>query len=381
MRRNRIIALSLFTAAAFVVPGLAEEVTLPAVASIVGGAPFYSDVRAFNTSYSASLNVTATYRCFIGTCPSPAPSRSFALAPRQSMSFNDMVAGTFSAPNTAGGVEFGFSGLSDQLVVTSRLYSTSPTPTVGMFIPGLENGRAHQRTILTSIRNGGTGQGFRTNVGVFNPGDSSVDVTFTLQNETGNSFGAGVTRTVPGHSGVQVSGIFAAANVGGTATSNATIAVAATGDVFSYAAVIDNATTDPIFVVGAEDQTPTGGGSAQTRTVTVPAGVISWMDDQSHTSDTTVHVGDTVQWTWSDSAHGVVSGTCSGTGGGGGGYVGGGNGTYGYGQDCTPDGLFSSGTHSGPFTYSYTFTQAGTYPYYCGVHQSMMKGRVVVQSN
>jgi len=39
----------------------AEVVTLPAAASIQGGNPFFSDVRAFNTSYSASLHVTATY--------------------------------------------------------------------------------------------------------------------------------------------------------------------------------------------------------------------------------------------------------------------------------------------------------------------------------
>ena len=373
MRRNRFLVLSLLAAAA-AVPALAEEVTLPAAASIVGGAPFYSDVRAFNTSYSASLNVTATYRCFIGPCPSPAPATTFTLAPRQSQSFNDMVAATFNAPNTAGGVEFEFSGLSGQLVVTSRLYSNSPTPTVGMFIPGLDNGRAHQRTILTSIRNAGTGRGFRTNVGIFNPGDSSVDVTFTLQNETGNSFGAGVTRTVPGHSGVQVSGIFAAANVGGTATSNATIAVAATGDVFSYAAVIDNATTDPIFVVGAEDQTPTGGGStAQTRTVSVPGGTTAWMDDQSQSSSTTIHVGDTVKWSWSSSTHGVVSGTCTGSGGGGGPYGGG----YG---GCTPDNKFSSGAHAGPYEFSFTFTQAGSYPYYCVIHEQMMKGKIEVES-
>ena len=375
MKRSGLFILLAALAAATV---SGEEVTLPAVASIVGGAPFFSDVRAFNTSYTASLSVTATYRCFIGPCPAAAPTSTFTLAARQSRAFNDMVATTFSAPNTAGGVEFEFSGASDQLVVTSRLFSTSPTPTVGMFIPGLSNGAAHQRTILTSIRNGGSGQGFRTNVGIFNPEDSTANVTFTLQNETGASFGAGVSRAVPPHSGVQVNGIFAAANVPGTATSNASIAVASDVDVFSYAAVIDNATTDPIFVVGAEDQTPTGngggGGSAQTRTVTAPAGVISWVDDQSQSNTTTIHVGDTVKWTWPSASHGVSSGTCTG-GGGGGGY-------YGYGGGgCTADNKFSSGVHAGPYEFSFTFTQVGTYPYYCLVHEEMMKGKVEVEGN
>lgn len=374
MTRFRILALSLLAAAAL--PVLAEEVTLPAVASIVGGAPFFSDVRAFNTSYTGSVDVTATYRCFIGTCPSPAPTTTFTLAPRQSRAFDDMVASTFNAPNTAGGVEFEFSGASDQLVITSRLYSTSPTPTVGMFIPGLDNSAAHSRTVLTSIRNGGTGQGFRTNVGVFNREDSSVDVTFTLLNENGASFGAPVTRTVPGHSGVQVSGVFGAAGAAGTATSNATIMVAATGEVFSYAAVIDNATTDPIFVVGAEDQAPTagggGGGSTQTKDVSVPSGQTTWVDADTQSNTTTIHVGDTVQWSWSSSTHGVVSGTCTGSGGGGG-Y----GGAYG---GCTPDNKFASGVHAGPYTYTFTFTQAGSYPYYCAVHEQMMKGKIEVES-
>jgi len=205
-------------------------------------------------------------------------------------------------------------------------------------------------------------------------------VTFTLQNETGGSFGAGVSRTVPPHSGVQVSGIFAAANVPGTATSNASIAVASDVEVFSYASVIDNATTDPIFVVGAEDQTPTGsgngngGGSAQTRTVSVPVGAISWIDDQSQSNTTTIHVGDTVKWTWSGASHGVASGTCTG-GGGGGGYYG-----YGDGGSCAPDNKFSSGVHGGPYEFSFTFTQAGSYPYYCMVHEQMMRGKVEVES-
>ena len=124
----------------------AEDVTLPAAASIVGGAPFFSDVRAFNTSYGSALDVTARYRCFI---PSPCGRRGardyqFTLAPRESRAFNDIVATTFQAPNTAGGVEFDHSGGGDQLVVTSRLYSTAPEPTVGMFIPGCQQ-QAHAR--------------------------------------------------------------------------------------------------------------------------------------------------------------------------------------------------------------------------------------------
>ena len=65
-----------------------------------------------------------------------------------------------------------------------------------------------------------------------------------------------MTRSVGGRSGVQVSGIFTAAGAADFETENAVITVVATGPVFSYAAVIDNATSDPIFVVGAPDAIP-----------------------------------------------------------------------------------------------------------------------------
>ncbi|HVE66216.1 MAG TPA: hypothetical protein VNC59_06515, partial [Thermoanaerobaculia bacterium] len=47
-------------------PLFADTVTLPAVTSLpVGSAasPFFSDVRVFNTSYTAPVSVTAVYRC------------------------------------------------------------------------------------------------------------------------------------------------------------------------------------------------------------------------------------------------------------------------------------------------------------------------------
>ncbi|MFY9549730.1 MAG: hypothetical protein WAU32_01150, partial [Thermoanaerobaculia bacterium] len=360
----------------------------PAAASIVGGAPFFSDVRAFNTSYTAPLQVTATYRCFI---PNPCttvghPVETFTLAPRESHAFDDMVQGTFQAPNTAGGVEFEFTGASGQLVVTSRLFSTQPEPTVGMFIPGLDNSEAHPTTVLTSIRNGGSGAGFRTNVGMFNREDTPATVTFTIF-DGGLQVGNPVTVNVGGHSGAQVNGIFNVASASPPATENAVIVVSANHDVFSYAAVIDNHTTDPIFVVGAEDQpqqaftpaatntpagptatrtpappaptaTPTPTPPAGTRTVNVGQGGTNFLDQVSGTSTSTITAGTTISWVWVSGFHSVDSGPC---------------------PPCTGDSLFTSGSPTGPpHTYTHTFSTAGTFPYFCNVHLTAMTGSVVV---
>ena len=352
-----------------------DRITIPAVASIIGVSPFFSDVRVFNTSYVSAVEITATYRCFLGSCPAAPASETLVLAPREARAFDDMVATTFHAPNSGGGVELDIEsgGGATDVAVTSRLYSTEPEPTVGMFIPALPNSEAHPTTVLTSIQNGGANLGFRTNVGVFNREDSATDVTFRIF-DNGAQVGSSITRSVPGHSGVQVNNVFNAAGQGALVTNNAVIVVTASHEIFSYAAVIDNNTTDPIFVIGAEDQA--SGSTPQARTVQVGDGGLVFSDDTTHSNITEIHVGETVKWMWDGTtAHGVMSGMCNG-GGGGGGYV-----TKGYGDDdCAGDGRFASGSHTGGFEFSHTFTEAGSFPYFCPIHGAAMKGRVVVST-
>jgi plastocyanin len=105
--------------------------------------------------------------------------------------------------------------------------------------------------------------------------------------------------------------------------------------------------------------TPTPAPSGQTMTVHVGAGGgMVFVDQQTGTSESNIHVGDTVQWVWDSGFHSTTSGTCAGA--------------------CTPDGRWDSGVGSG-MTFSFKFTQAGNFPYYCQVHQALMQGLVVVQ--
>jgi len=65
-------------------------------------------------------------------------------------------------------------------------------------------------------------------------------------------------------------------------------------------------------------------------------------------SDVQIHVGDTVIWTWQDGTHSTTSGVCQV-------------------NNCAPDGHWDSGEQTGPFTFTHTFTEPGTFPYYCSV--------------
>jgi plastocyanin len=223
-------------------------------------------------------------------------------------------------------------------------------------------------------RFGGTGAGFRSNVGFYNPNDAGASVTFQIF-DGGAALGDQITRSVGGHTGAQINDVFSAAGASAIATENATIVATSATAVFPYAAVIDNHTTDPIFVLGAADP-PAQASTPQTRIVHVGRGGTNFVDDVSGNSETTINVGDTVNWVWEgDLQHGSDAGSC--TGGGGNPY--GGVHPEGYGGGgCTSDNVFHSGTHTTPWSYSYTFTQSGTFKYFCDVHMSAMTGRVVV---
>ena len=371
-----LLALIATLAAVCLADGDPNRLTLPAAASIVGQAPFFSDVRVFNTSYTSTITVTATYRCFLGSCPAQAPQIEVLLAPRESKAFNDMIAAAFLAPNSAGGVEFAVAsgGAIGDVAVTSRLYSTAPQATVGMFIPGAASSAAHPITFLEQIANSGPGAGFRTNAGAFNAGDAVVTATFSVFN--GGVLLGSLDRQIPPHSGVQINNIFNAINQASVATDNAIIVVKASGDLFTFAAVIDNNTSDPSFVAGAEDKpAPAGFPPSPTATPVPPAptptpaartaivnvgqgGGLNFVDQNSGSNTTTIQVGDTVRWNWVSGSHSTTSGTCSG-------------------GNCPRDGNWDSGAGSGR-TFSVRFTQAGTFHYFCTVHGAAMTGVVEV---
>ncbi|MCI0636878.1 MAG: plastocyanin/azurin family copper-binding protein, partial [Actinobacteria bacterium] len=213
-------------------------------------------------------------------------------------------------------------------------------------------------------RNGGPNQGFRTNVGAYNREDGAVTVTFTIF-DNGAQVGSPVTRPLSGHSGVQVSGIFGVANEGGHVTENAVIVVESTGAIFSYAAVLDNNTTDPIFVRGAPDRpalgptpspTPASGGI---RRVAVGPG-FQFRDEVEGGGTSTIPAGTTIEWVWEGGGHSTTSGACAAAG-------------------CTADGLWNSGVRTDG-AFRIRFDQPGTFPYFCDPHSDQMRGVVIVSA-
>lgn len=126
----------------------------------------------------------------------------------------------------------------------------------------------------------------------------------------------------------------------------------------------NSAPTQPIMVTpttptptsrpGATPTPPPSGGTMHI--VNTGLGGNVFVDAVSNNSTTTIKAGDTVQWVFvGGTSHSTTSGNC-----------------------CTANGLWDSGVHGSGFLFQRTFTQTGSFPYFCTVHGAMMTGTVIV---
>jgi plastocyanin len=237
-----------------------------------------------------------------------------------------------------------------------------------MFIPGFENSEAHSVSVLTSIANGA----FRTNIGVYNGEDSPVAVTIRLFNGP-TQLGTQAVSLGP-HAGTQINRIFDAVGQGAVTTTNAYVVVD-TGDpsaeVFSYAAVIDNTTTDPIFVPGAEDVRAPSGPAPAAETVNVDVSSYNYSPGTSTPIQITAGAETTLFFQSSNGTHGFSGITQLGIAG-----------TNNISAGVEGDPYYGGGGRA-PTTYSVTFSapasaRGQTYEFWCTLHPTLMRGTLHV---
>jgi plastocyanin len=136
------------------------------------------------------------------------------------------------------------------------------------------------------------------------------------------------------------------------ATGNATSASNATGGNQTAAANQTGATDNQTSAAG--NQTAGNGTaaapSAGSRTVSIVQGAVSETTEAYDPNPVQVRAGGTVSWTNNDSVpHTATSG-----------------------QDAQPDGTFDSGILEQGMSFSFTFEEAGEYPYFCTLHPNMV---------
>ena len=235
----------------------ANEYDVPIAGRITNGLgqTFVTDLRVFNPSYTApTVAMVEYFQAGIGPNATSTESLVVNIPPRGTAVLDDVVgAAHLNLPGTSGALRV---SSATPLAVTSRVFieedEHTHEGTVGQFVPAQPRNAALRRGVMPQLSNStDLSTGFRTNIGIFNPGQSDSVVRFELRDDAGNLLGQ-TTVTVGAQSQQQQSILtfFPDADLNGR---NATVSFDASTPIIAYAAVNDNVSGDSILVPAQPD--------------------------------------------------------------------------------------------------------------------------------
>lgn len=215
---------------------------------------FRTDLRIVNPSTTKDISLQA-YLLPAGLVDNtPVQAKTILVKQRSMAIYNDVVSSLFNA-NGLAAIRL---TSADDFIATQRIYAVAADGTLGQFVPALEVSAAKTKAIVTQLKsNGTTGQKgtFRTNLGVVNPNSAPAHVTWKLYDKDNNIVATGSPLTVPGFGVLGPTainqGIFF--NVGNADLTDAWVSYSSDQPVFGWGSVVDNGTTDQIFVPPFED--------------------------------------------------------------------------------------------------------------------------------
>ncbi|HWS71340.1 MAG TPA: hypothetical protein VN605_04470, partial [Thermoanaerobaculia bacterium] len=143
-----------------------------------------------------------------------------------------------------------------KLAVTSRIFAdlrSSGRGTFGQFVPGTARANALRRGALLQLSNqSDLTSGNRTNIGFFNPNIGIVTVRLELRSAAGALLGMNIVTLQPlSQQQLSLGSYFPGVDV--SALQNATLSFDAGAPIVAYGSVVDNVSTDQIFVTPQED--------------------------------------------------------------------------------------------------------------------------------
>lgn len=226
------------------VPSSGSGYIIPASALAFGayGSRWVTDLKINNSSNSGS-----TFRIFYLPTQSnnaTALSADFTLQASQTLSIPNILKVLFGLSEGVGSLMV--VTLNDSsLLISSRTYNLTTSGTYGQFIKGyplssfIEKG---EKGYLLGLQKD---QRMRTNVG-FNSLSEGATLKISLYKGDG-TYLASSEKTLLSNSHLQINDIFADLNVQGNSNSYAVVEVIS-GKIFSYASVVNNQSSDPIFI-------------------------------------------------------------------------------------------------------------------------------------
>ncbi|HEY0139784.1 MAG TPA: hypothetical protein VGF48_02750 [Thermoanaerobaculia bacterium] len=231
----------------------AKEMTIPAVAHADGAnnSVWRSDIRLFNPS-QGSANVTVTYYPTSGA----SIARVITVGGLQTAVLEDIVASTFNQASGIGALRIS----SDrELLAASRTYNALPSGTFGQDVRAIPTSEAIQSNQVARL-SGLTNDGYRTNLGLFNLGNSPLELTLQLRGAAGNSLATRAQR-LEANQMVQLNDVFSILGVSSPTTGSLSIATTSgSGAYVAYASIVDNRSGDPVYVPASVVAAVTQGG-------------------------------------------------------------------------------------------------------------------------
>jgi PKD repeat protein len=210
----------------------------------IGGTAWRTELSVFNAgSQSASVSLL-----FLPTAGGSIVTRNLYLAPRQAMTYANVLLDLFGIGTAAGalGIEATSAGTSADLRVSSRTFTTGTEGTYGQSVPDVQPNELERTLYITGLA---ANAAFRTNVGLVNRGATAMNTTLSLYDRTGATLST-KTISIPANSFQQSSLVAYFPEVDGQIHDVLTMRLsAASSDAISaYCSVIDNLTQDPIYI-------------------------------------------------------------------------------------------------------------------------------------
>lgn len=219
---------------------------LPVIGRVTGqaGTNFVTDMRIVNTG-GAVANVTLDFFAQNAAGNSAATTtKSVTVVPGEEKVLNDVMQGTLNVSSGLGGLRVS----SDQnVLVSARVINdlrASNQGTAGFAYESAEVG-VTSGTLAFLTQNAD----YRTNVGYFNPGPSSVSATFVARRADGSVLGTS-TISIPGFAMVQQPAFSLVSGVAAADQTQADFFVtwSSSAPLFVYGAVTDNKTGDAVLI-------------------------------------------------------------------------------------------------------------------------------------
>jgi len=343
-------------------PLASKELLVPisAVAQGANNTLFRTDVRIFNPSEDAVLIVTAEFLA-ANQNNTGGTTRTMTIPQGEMLVLNNIV-GEFFGASGLGAIRFESEG---EFNVTSRTFTDSPNAaapgTFGQFIPAIEVSGATESGVLLHLANDtNLTQGFRANVGFMNPGAQPVSVAVTVRSADGTQLGTGTVGPIPPRSVTQVG---VGASIGNNISfTDGYMTFSAPTAVIGFASVVDNRSSDQIFVAAQENPPSEEAQPPAAKEVFVDVGP----DTRFNPRNVTVNKGDTVTWRFlSALGHTSTSDSAADP-----------ESPYATGGEIWDSGTKTSGT------FSHTFESVGLQPYHCAIHSgprsTLMNGVITV---